>query len=134
MDNCEKSIYKIYKINEKYKNYGICIFCKIKIGTKLIPLLLTSYQVIDEEYVINNNGINIEINNELQKIEFFNKTNKYINKEYDLSFIQIKEKEEYKINYLELDNTLYEKDSETLYDKESIYILHFINDEISAFI
>jgi len=132
MDKCEKSIYKIYKINEKYKNYGICIFCKIKIGTKLIPLLLTSYQVIDEEYVINNNGINIEINNELQNIEFFNKTNKYINKEYDLSFIQIKEKEEYKINYLELDNTLYEKDSEALYDKESIYILHYINDEISA--
>ena len=52
MDNCEKSIYKIYKINEKYKNYAIGIFCKIKIGTKLIPLLLTSYQVIDEEYVI----------------------------------------------------------------------------------
>ena len=52
---------------------------------------------------------------------------KYINKEYDLSIIEIKDNKNNKINYLEVDESINEYDSEIYYNKESIYILHYNN-------
>ena len=37
---------------------------------------------------------------------------------------------DYNINYLELDNNIYEDDSELNYYKESIYIINYNNDQV----
>ena len=127
MNKMEHLIYKIYKNQEKNTtlNFGLGIFCKIKRYKKYIPVLITRYQIIDEEYLENNKEIKISLDNKDKMVEFTDKY--YTNKEYDLSIIEIKEKEENKINYLELDDSLYNEDDEDaiIYNKESIYIIHY---------
>ena len=100
--------------------HQICLFTKIKYKTINIPIMISNYQIIN--YIANNN-IDIYINNELNKIEIGRV--KYFNIQYDLAVIEIKENN--KINYLELDDNLYEKEIENYYEKESIYILNYNN-------
>ena len=126
MDQMEQSFYKISPTNQNDK-FGNGIFCKIKINQIIIPILITSCRVIDGRYVEYNDSFNILINNELKTIEFGDKIYKYINKEYDLTVIRIKENNEIKLNFIELDDKLYEKESEMIYSKESIYIIHYNN-------
>ena len=102
MDQMENLIYKIYKSNKKINDidFGFGIFCKIKINKNVIPILVTNYQIIDLGYLKNYKEIKISINNEDKIIEFTDKY--YTNKEYNISIIEIKEKEGNKINYLEI--------------------------------
>ena len=126
---CTKIIYNqmnnsFYEIQGKDSKFGVGIFCKIRIKNKNILVLMTNYQLLDEEYIENNLGINIKIDNTLNFIKFGNKRICYINKDYNLSIIEIKENIKFTINFLEIDETLYEKHSPILYNKETIYIIH----------
>ena len=102
-------------------NNLICFFIKIKYKTINIPVMITNYRLIN--YISNKKEINIYINNEINKIEFGYV--KYFNIDNDLAMIQIKENN--KINFLELDEFFY--DNNSLYNKESIYILNYNNNE-----
>ena len=95
-----------YAIQGKDNNFGLGFFCKIKIKNKIIPVLMTNYRLIDENYIENNNGIKIQIKGKLIAIEFDDKRLKYINKENDLSIIVIKESKNLKLKYLEIDELL----------------------------
>ena len=97
----------------------------MKYKNNIAPVLITSYQIINERLKEGINHIEIIENNGLQLIEFGKK--KYINKECDLSIIEIKDNKNNKINYLEADESINEYDSEIYYNKESIYILHYNN-------
>ena len=121
-------IYKLFGKKSKY----ICFFCYIKYQNKNIPVLITSYQIINEKYVANNNSIDININNKIINIQF--KTVKYVNKYLDISIIEIKETNKKIINFLELDERLYEKESELFYYNETIYIIHDNNKEKNNYI
>ena len=90
----------ISKIKGKGKKFGICIFCYIKCNNKNIPVLMTNYEIINEKYLEENNFIKLRINNKLRTIEFGD--TKYLNKDYDLSIIEIKEKKSDKIDFLEI--------------------------------
>ena len=103
-----------------------CFFTKIKYKNKNIPVIITNYQII--KYIANNNYINIYINNELNKIEICK--GKYFNKDYDLAVIEIINNN--KINYLEIDENLYEKEIENYYKNESIYIINYNKNDISV--
>ena len=116
-----------YKIIGKDNIFGFGFFCKMKIKDKIIPLLMTNYRLIDENYIENNFGIKIQINDELITIEFDDKRLKHINKEEDLSIIVIKENKNLKLNFLEIDELLYDKEFPLFYNKESIYIIHHYN-------
>ena len=146
MDNYPKSVTKsqtqiifnqmndsFYKIQGKDNKIGIGIFCKIKIKNKNIMALVTNYNLIDEIYIKQNNEIKIIINNELYLIKFGDKRLNYTNKELDLSVIEIKENQKFKINLIEIDESLYKEES-ILNNKETIYILHHnnTNKEISV--
>ena len=113
-----------YKIQGKDNKLGIGLFCKIKIKNKVILVLLTSYHLIDEEYIKNNFGIKIKINKEFKFINFGDKRLKYINNEYDLSIIEIKENKKINLNFFEIDESLYGEESPIFLSKETIYILH----------
>ena len=120
----KQSIKRIYdqmnnSFNKIINNDTICIFTKIKYKNNFIPVMITNYQIIN--YISNNNNINIYNNKEANKIEFGKV--KYFNKDFNIAVIQIKENN--KINYLEIDDYLYKKDIEALYNKEPIYIIKY---------
>ena len=91
----------------------LLFFCYINYENKKFPVLVTTYEKINDLYLLKYKSINILLNNEIKKIEFGDI--KYINKESNLSIIEIKDNKENnlcKINILELDDILYEKESE----------------------
>ena len=109
-----------YKIKNNNKKSEIGIFCLIKYKNKQLPVLVATYELINEKYLANNNNIDISLNNEFMPIEFGN--TKYLNKQYDLSVIEIKQNN--KINFLKIDDYLYKDDSEIFYPEKSIYVIH----------
>ena len=99
-----------YEINQ---NFGF--FCNTKFkGEKITVLIINNY--INDEDVRTLNDVSI--NNEKLEIEKII----YKNWEYNISIIKIKNKND-NFNFIEIDDKLYENDSEIYYDKESIYIL-----------
>ena len=118
----------IYKIKGNDDNTGIGFFCNIKSHNKNIPVLITNYKIINEKYYTNNNSIKILINNEIISIEFGSIN--YINKNLDISIIEIKKNK--LINILDIDENIYKEESEICLNKESIYIIHNINNDISV--
>ena len=120
----QKSICKI-----KGKLIGTGFFCYINYENKNIPCLMTNYHILDDKYIKDNNKIEIIIND--NKINIIINIEDIIYKskkdEYDLIIIKLKEGEEYmkNINYLELDDNLFNESS--LKEYESIYILHYLN-------
>ena len=108
----------IGKIKEKDE---ICIFAYIKYDNKNIPVIIINNHKFQEK----NNMIKISLNNEIKTINL--EDIKYINKEYDLKIIEIKENKDDNIKFLEIDNNLYDRDSEINYDKKSIYMINYNN-------
>ena len=119
----------IYKINTKNGKYDIGIFCKIKIRNVNIPVFITSFKIFKEKNILENNKIKVSIGNKIEIITLGDK--KYFNEELDISVLEIKENKNNKISYLELDDILYEKEPEIFYNKETIYILHYIINPIN---
>ena len=127
---CTKKIFEqmdnsIYKININNKMSSFCFFSYIRYKKEKIPVMITNYKVINDENSSIYN-INILINGEFKELELGNA--KYINKNLDLSIIQIKVNESDKINFLGLDDELYQSEPNIIYNKETIYIFN-CNDE-----
>ena len=112
----------IYKINEKKGKFDIGILCSIKYQNKDYPILITTYNAINENSLLNKNYINLSINNENINIEFGEI--KYINKDLDLSIMEIKNDKGKNLKFLDIDDCLLEKESEIFYYRQSMYIIH----------
>jgi len=106
---------------------GTGFFCKILYQKKLIPVLITSYHVLNDDFINKNKQIKISIieNYEIININENSKIYSSITDEYDIMIIKLNEDKVY--NYLEFDQNLFKDNSETLYENESIYILHYPN-------
>ena len=111
----------IYNIKGNNGKYGFCYFCNIKIKNKNFHVMITSYEILDENYIANNKTVEISINNKIELIEFGNI--KIITKEYGFSVIEIKDNKTNKINFFELDDYLEEKEPVLYYNKKLIYII-----------
>ena len=109
----------IYQIKGKGKKYGIGFFCLLKCHNKKIFTLITNYKYINENYLKNNENIDVSINQKLIRVEF--NPIYYLDKNLDLSVIEIKEND--KIKILELDDDIYREESEMYFNKESVYII-----------
>ena len=120
----QKSICKI-----KGKLIGTGFFCYINYENKNIPCLMTNYHILDDKYIKDNNKIEIIIND--NKINIIINIEDIIYKskkdEYDLIIIKLKEEYMKNINYLELDDNLFNENSFKGY--KSIYILHYLNEQ-----
>ena len=104
-------------------------FCKIPYNnTTKIPVLITSYQIIDEYYLNQNNAINLLMNdfNQLKIINLDPTRNYYFNPLYNTTIIELKDYDNIN-NYLELNDTLFENNLQNLFKEESIYILQYLN-------
>ena len=125
----------------EYKSKGNCIckidgnkagtgfFCKIKRGEELIPVLITNYHVIDDNYMKQNKYLKFYINDKSHIIDLNSESKIYSssNNEYDMMIIRIKDGQVN--NYLDIDENIFEDNSENYYEKDSIYILHYANAE-----
>ena len=118
----------ICKINGKLIGTGF--FCSIKYNDNDIPCLMTNYHILDDQYIRNNNKIRISMNDNSINEELLIKENDILylsqTSEYDLIIINLNKKEDY-INYLKLDDNLFNNNSELGYSEQSIYILHYPN-------
>ena len=119
----------IYKIKDKKGYFKIAFFSKIKYENKNIPILILNNHILKES---NNNFIELYNNNKKIKVEFENLI--YINKKYDIAIIGIKEKIIESINFLEMDDRLYEETFQMYYPKESIYIIYYNKKEKDTFV
>ena len=114
----------------KGKSTGTGFFCRINYENKDIPCLITSNQVIDDEYIKENKKIEISLNdNEINEDIILREEDIiYISNEneYNLIITKLKEEKEYmeNINYLELEDNIF---GDSLKGYELIYILHYPN-------
>ena len=129
---------KIKNIIKNQKNTCIChifgkkqgtgFFCKIPYEDDNISVLMTNYHIIDDEYLNNNEFIEIKINETNVKKRIKIDENRKIysspNNEYDIMIIKLYETDEIN-NYLELDPNLFNENSDSIYKDNHIYILHF---------
>ena len=117
----EKNICKILS-NDGSKGTGF--FCKIPFlnNNKLLVLLTNNHVINDLK-----KNITINYNNKFIEIELENRK-KYTNKEYDITIIEIKEKDNIK-DYLEIDEMIMKEGSNKKYIKESIYVLQYPEEE-----
>ena len=116
--------YCICKIRGKEGKIGTGFFCKIRYENELVPVLITNYHVIDDNYIGLNNSLKVYIN---EKSKFINLSkNKIIysssNNKYDIIIIRLLDNEIE--HYLKIDENIFEN-SEKEYKDEPIYILYY---------
>ena len=100
---------------------GTGFFCKIPFKKSLLPVLITTNNIIDES-IFKKEKILLSINNNLKEIKLdLDNRKKYTNKEKNITIIEIKEKDKIEI-IMEIDNN---KRNNKSYRGESIYILHY---------
>jgi len=127
----------IYKITTDHSN-GICFFTKINYKSEPLKVLIANYSVFSETDFINSKKIIFYLYNQENKkvINLTGKRKIYLNKELDISIIQINDADEIN-NFLELDDEILkylDKNEEEIinhfknYNKNnSIYILNYNN-------
>jgi len=103
----------------------IGLFCYIKYNHNKIPVIIINNYINNEEYL---NIINIILNNKDEIIEIDDII--YKDKINNISITKIKNINNKNIKYIEIDDKLYEKESEIYYKNESIYILQNIKNDI----
>ena len=112
------------------KKTGTGFFCNIDLDNKKYPCLMTNYHLLDEKCIKEYKKIMISMNDKRinEEISINEKDILYLSgeDEYDLKIIKLDKKENY-INYLELDDNLFFKNSHLGYKSQSIYVLHYPN-------
>ena len=109
---------------------GTGFFCKIPFGdddTK--NFLMTNYHILDKKYFEENAKLKLILyNDQVLSINLNLKRKTYFDKDYDISLIELNDNDNINNDhFLELDNNLFNEDSEALYEDISIYALHFPN-------
>ena len=110
---------------------GSGFFCQIEIDKDKIPTLITNYHVINDTFLEKNNKLRIQLGNEtIPRFINLNKNKKLYSSnipEYDIMIIKLDEGDPTDgIEYLEIDDSLLQYNSELLYEDNSIYILHYL--------
>ena len=120
----ENNICKILKENG-HKATGF--FVKIACDNGVIPVMMTNYHVLDEQYVQKHKKIKISINDDKTILTIKINGNRKISyyKKYDTTIIEIKPEEDKIYDFMELDDNIFTENSNILYNKKSIYIIHY---------
>jgi len=111
--------------------YGTGFFCKLKINNNNnILVLITNYHVIDDTLIESRDEINVQLGNDKNpRIIRINKNKRIYsstNTEYDIMIIKLDKDDEINdIQFLEIDDSLLNHNSELAYEDKSIYIIHY---------
>ena len=106
---------------------GTGFFCQMPFANNIkINVLITSYQIIDDYCLNQNNKINILINNnELKVINLTPDRKIYSAKNFNTTIIELKDSDNIN-NFLQLDENLFRNDIIDYYQFQSIYIYYNI--------
>ena len=125
----EQMKYCICKIFLKDSGTGTGFFFKIPYNNKLYPVLITNYHIINDKYLEKNQEIHCSINNnEKNLIIKIDNRKIYLNKQYDITIIEIKELDNIS-NYLEIDDNLFKDNIEFSYEGKTIYDIQYPKSE-----
>ena len=136
LEQMEKNICKI-KIED---NQGTGFFCKIPFPdlNNMLTVFITNNHIIDKKYLDKQNSkIQLDIKEKTDKININLKNRmKYTNEEYDITIIEIKEKDNIE-NYLELDDIILDdilntNNQNKEYEDKTIYIIQYPKGELSV--
>ncbi len=136
IEQMEKNICKL-KIG---KTQGTGFFCKIPFPNEnnMLPVLMTNNHIIDGEFLFKKNeNISLEIEEEKNpKTIYLDNRIKYTNKEYDITIIELLEKDGIK-NYLSLDEKIIDDILENnnknyKFIDETLYILQYPDRKLSV--
>ena len=110
--------------------FGTGFFCKIPFRKGTKKVLMTNYHILNEKDFKENKVLNLTLNNDKETLIIDLEINReiYFNKEYDITILEIREKDNIK-DYLELDDNLFQDNIEINYKNESIYILHYLSEK-----
>ena len=109
---------------------GTGFFCKIQYEGESIPVLMTNYNIISDDFLKNSKEVKISINDgdgeEYDTININENSKLYssMKEKYDIMIIKLEE-EKYIYDYLEIDDHLFDEKKEKIYEDKSIYILHY---------
>ncbi len=129
LEQMEKCICKIHFNGEN----GTGFFCKIYFPSlkKKLKFLITANHVFDLTNK-SNKKITLEIDNGriIKNIDLNEKRIIYTKEEYDITMIELNDKDNIN-NFLELEEEINKDYIENIYEKESIYVLHYpLNKEV----
>jgi len=117
----------VCKIIKKERNYDIGFFIFIKYKNKKMPILMTKYNLIDND---KDKILNVIINNKTKIIKLADTI--YQNREYDLTLVEIKLNEKDNIKFIEIDDNIFNNELEKDYDKKLMYIIQDNNKDLAA--
>ena len=122
----------ICKITIK-ERFGTGFFCKIPFRKKTIKVLMTNNNFLNEKEFKDIKNLNLSLNDEKESltIDLVHDRETYFNKEYDVTLIELRDEDNIK-DYLELDDNLFQDNSEINYIDTSIYILNYPNGDTAA--
>ena len=119
---------------------GTGFFCKIPFPDKknMLPVLITNNHIINR-YILNDENlkVTIDIKEELELLELdLNDRKKYTNEEYDITIIEIKDKDQIN-NYIELDDIimndiLFNINKIKEYINETVHIIQYPENKLSV--
>ena len=127
-DKVKKNIIRINFYEEEKETVATGFLCKIYINDNPMPVIITCYHVLNDDFFENNDflyftyflGKDIReaiIDLNIQRI-------KYLNKDLDITFIEIKKEDNLDIfSFLEMDNSININNPDILYKK--VYLLHY---------
>jgi len=125
----EKCICKIKINDDKDNKYGTGFFCNIPFPdySNLMPVLITSNNILGEKEIIPGNKINLLINDDSYSytIHFDDSRLTYTNKDYDITIIELKKDDNLNVCGIEIDYDFYQTFVPS--NKLSVYILFYSN-------
>ena len=118
----------ICKIKLGYAS-GTGFFCNINLNeNKKIPVLITNNHVLREDDISPGKKIKFSTNNDKQsfEIEINEERKRYTNRKYDITIIEMKEKDCIKSDsFLNVDENIFNADCDCYYKNKPIYLLHY---------
>ena len=126
----KKSICKVELENDIY---GTGFFCNIPIlndWNSILRVLITNNHVINKNDITPGKKIKLSINNDEKNLKIIIDENRitYTNKEYDVTIIEIKYDDGLeKDSFLDIDNRIFGDNLYDIFEKSSIYLLHYPN-------
>ena len=130
----QKGKTNICKIQCSKGGFGTGFFCKISYNWDLIlKVLITSNHLLNKEDLMINKTIKFSINNEKQqyKILIVESRKIYTNDKYDITIIELKEKDKINENYFfDIDNEIFNENSHKIFINKDVFLLHYANGEM----
>ena len=123
----------IFKIENENRN-GTGLFCYIPYKNEKLKVMITSYKIINEDFIKSNKTIEVSLNdNKVKKIISFEDKNIYTSPEYNITIISIDSDRDKITDFLELDENIFNENVNN-YNNINIYVLqyHKYNDDKKA--